>query len=282
MDAFLKSDGDVSPGLRLALRQLIDDGVIASAVYKSTTESTNSDAVSDLQSGQIDDALPRLYLADLQTAGRGRQGNAWVSDDDALTLSLVVRFDLEQPSASLLSPSVGVAVARAIEYCCAPCRVALKWPNDICTLSSGRSKASVELRKLGGILIETAATSGGATVIGIGLNLNRTPALRLATSTPPASLSELAGRKVGREDLLVALAESLAESLDSLSVESSELIGQYRSRCALAGKNLTLKQNDRVVSGYCSGITNDGSLELLVEGRRHFFRSGEVQHVRPV
>ena len=283
MDSVLTCSGDVSPNLRIALSQLIDEGVLASAVYKRTTESTNSDAIADLQSERIDASIvPRLYLADHQTAGRGRQGNAWISDDDTLTLSIVVELEPNHPSVPLLAPAVGVAVAHAIEFSYAPCRVALKWPNDICALLSPHGNATPELRKLGGILIETAASTDRRFVIGIGLNLNRTPELDVPSGTPPASIADLASRAIEREKLLVAIVESLAETLQQLPQGSTELIEQYRSRCALKGNDLSLKQNEEILTGYCLGVTDDGSLELVIDGRRQLFRSGEVCRVRPV
>jgi BirA family biotin operon repressor/biotin-[acetyl-CoA-carboxylase] ligase len=267
----------------MVLSDLIDEGLLASAVYKHTTESTNSDAIVDLQSNRIDGSVvPRLYLADHQTAGRGRQGNAWISDDDNLTFSIVVDLPKNHPSVSLLSPAVGVAVARAIEFSYAPCRVALKWPNDLCAFLSKNRNTRPELCKLGGILIETAATVDRRFVIGIGLNLNRAPALNVRSNTPPASIADLTSREIGRAKLLTAIAESLTETLPNLSQGSSELIQQYRSRCALKGNELSLQQNDQVVTGYCVGVTDDGSLELIIDGRPQLFRSGDVCRVRPV
>ncbi|QDV85104.1 Bifunctional ligase/repressor BirA [Stieleria magnilauensis] len=282
MDAVLNCDEGVTPSLRHTLDHLIRNAVIASAVYRRETASTNSDALAELQTNRIDDRLlPRLYVADRQTAGRGRHGNSWISEEDALTFSLVIPFELSHPSASVLSPAVGVAAARAIEYSCPPCRVALKWPNDICALRSNGSTTSPMLHKLGGILIETNATIAGRMVIGIGLNLNGKPNLNSQHSTPPASIAEIANRRVSRETLLAAHAESLSEMLGELDDGPDEMVRQYRSRCALAGHDLSLKQSNETITGYCTGIADDGSLELIVDGNRRHFRSGEVQRVRP-
>jgi BirA family biotin operon repressor/biotin-[acetyl-CoA-carboxylase] ligase len=262
---------------------LIQRGVIGSAVYSSATTSTNRDAVAELQSREIGEALlPRVYLTDRQTAGRGRHGKLWISDDDSLTLSFVVDLDRMHRSASLVSPAIGVAVARAIEFSCAPCHVALKWPNDICTLVAERSGSAPELRKLGGILIETAASIDRRLVIGIGLNLNRRPDLDSPEVTPPASLADLSARSVRREDLLTVIAESITETLRELRADTGDLLRQFRSRCALTGKDLSLRQNDQIITGRCTGITDDGSLELMVDDQRRHFRSGEVHRVRAV
>lgn len=282
-DALLNCIGDVSSDVRHAVGQLIDDGVVASAVYRETTESTNSDALAELQSGDISDAqLPRLYLADRQTAGRGRQGNAWVSRDGALTFSLAVDIDLVHTSAAVLSPAVGVAVARALEFLFAPCRIFLKWPNDICVFWASKSGSDLELHKLGGILIETAAGIGRRCVIGVGMNLNAKPDLDGSFHTPPVSLAEVTTSAIRRAPLLAAQAESLMEMFQELATDDHDLIDQYRSRCAITGKELSLICSGQVVTGYCVGIADDGSLELVIDGRRTRFRSGEVRRVRSV
>lgn len=284
MDTVLNCIGDVSQVLRQTLEHLIDEGLIRSALYKQQTASTNSDAAEDLQSESLVDSahLPRLYLSDLQTAGRGRQGNAWQSDNDALTFSLVVPVDLTHPSAALLSPAVGVAVAKAIEFSYGPCRIGLKWPNDLCIYMNTTSNAAGELRKLGGILIESVASVQRQCIIGIGLNLNRTPDLDGLTNTPPASLAEACAKEIRRDELLASLIESLSETLDEFDSRPNEILNEYRLRCVLTGKHLSLKHGGEQIAGYCTGITDEGSLELIAQGTRHHFRSGEVQRVRPV
>ena len=107
--------------------------------------------------------LPRLYLADEQTAGRGRHGRSWHSGAGSLTFSLLTQWRLptERPS-NLLSIAVGVAIARAIEFACAPLRTRLKWPNDV----------YVDQGKVAGILIETNHRAADRVVIGVGINVN--------------------------------------------------------------------------------------------------------------
>ena len=281
MDPVLTCDGNVSPSLVRVIEQLIDDGTVRSAVYKRTTRSTNSDAIADLQSTAIDDAqLPRLYLADQQTAGRGRHGNTWVSQDDSLTFSMMVDIDPFHRSAPLFSPAVGVAVARAIEFSCAPCRVALKWPNDICTLVGDSARQAAGLRKLGGILIEAVSSVQGRSVIGIGLNLGGKPQLPEPAAVQPTSLLELCSRSISRHDLLAAIAESLSDVFTELASDSHDIVNQYRARCALSGSELSLKQGNQAITGRCDGIDDQGSLTLIVNGQRHSYRSGEVTRIR--
>jgi len=102
-------------------------------------------------------------LAEVQNAGRGRQGRRWISPFGAsLALSLGWTFSDAERVDSTLSLAVGVAVCRALGGLGAR-GMRLKWPNDVW----------FEDRKLGGVLVETRMGGGTAqAVVGIGLNLH--------------------------------------------------------------------------------------------------------------
>lgn len=127
------------------------------------TGSTNADLLAAARAGH-DFAVPRLLVADRQTAGRGRHGRLWSSVPRAsLTFSLAWR--LETADLSGLSLAIGAALADAIEP--ASTRLGLKWPNDLWLVDSDGSG-----RKVGGILIETVPVAHRrVAVIGIGLNV---------------------------------------------------------------------------------------------------------------
>jgi BirA family biotin operon repressor/biotin-[acetyl-CoA-carboxylase] ligase len=289
--------------LRLAIRDLIDRNLLASACYRERTGSTSSDALAELQASDVDaSSMPRLHLADVQTAGRGRQGNTWQTSEDALTFSVVLPFDRQAPAASLLSIAVGVAVAEAIEFICAPASVGLKWPNDICVptepashrtshrtshRASHRAAGAVgsrgsQLRKLGGILIEATGGVSEAVVVGIGLNVNSAPpADQLDARVAPMSLAVLAGRSLSRGELVTAVVESMVETLGRANEDPGGVADDYRKRCLLTGRELALRQADQKIVGRCEGIDDDGSLRIRVGNSLHRLRSGEVHSIRP-
>lgn len=87
----IDTHGSVQSQAALAIEQLIRDEVILSAVHYAETTSTNTAALEHVRQASVsENQLPRLYLADLQTAGRGRHGRTWLSDDDSLTFSLLI------------------------------------------------------------------------------------------------------------------------------------------------------------------------------------------------
>ena len=112
-----------------------------------------------LDQADTDGVTGRVVTAEVQTAGRGRRGRAWLSPFGR-NLAVSVGVAIDRPPAELgaLSLVVGLAVRDALlGYGLR--EIALKWPNDV--LMQGR--------KLAGILIELAQPTRPATVvIGIG------------------------------------------------------------------------------------------------------------------
>jgi BirA family biotin operon repressor/biotin-[acetyl-CoA-carboxylase] ligase len=128
--------------------------------------STNALALEAAQSG----ARNGVYVADEQTAGRGRGGHGWHSvPGDGLYVSALVTPPIPTAMAMLLPLATGLAVQSAISNV-SGLVADIRWPNDL--LLHGR--------KCGGILVETASFAGREVenamlryaVIGIGINLN--------------------------------------------------------------------------------------------------------------
>src|SRR6185312_1768654 len=105
-----------------------------------------------------------VFLAEYQTAGRGRRGRTWVAPPGgAICLSLSWTFREVPADLGARRLVIGVCSLRALASLGVD-GARLKWPNDLL----------VEDRKLGGILIELRAESAGpaCVVIGIGLNVS--------------------------------------------------------------------------------------------------------------
>ncbi len=98
----------------------------------------------------------------VQTAGRGRAGRCWVSDEGGLWLSAVVPAPGGAAPWPLLPLAAGWAVLGVVRSLGVP-DARLRWPNDILV---GRSK-------LAGILVDRFSSE--AAVVGIGLNVANDP-----------------------------------------------------------------------------------------------------------
>ena len=107
--------------------------------------------------------------AERQTAGRGRQGRAWVSPVGNFYGSTLVRLRASDPAAPTLGFVAAVALAEVVTPLVPSAQV--KWPNDLL----------IDGAKLSGILLERA---DDAVVVGVGVNLSHAPDLidRVTTS----------------------------------------------------------------------------------------------------
>ncbi|WP_442508973.1 biotin--[acetyl-CoA-carboxylase] ligase [Novipirellula sp. SH528] len=268
----IQADEDVDPSGIRVVQSLLDDHICASAVYHHSTASTNSDALSELTQGNVtQNHLPRLYIADRQTAGRGRQGNTWLSSDDALTFSLTVAFDLlAADRRGLLSLAAGLATARAIEFLFAPVRAYLKWPNDV-YLAGG---------KVAGVLIETNQATPDRVVIGIGVNINEQPKIDTPGAASPQSLFSATGRIATRFELLDPIVRELVEIVASIKDSPKEVLAEFRSRCYLTNKVIAFRDRGVDNEGTVEGIADDGSLLVQTHEGLRRCDSGEVRLVR--
>jgi BirA family biotin operon repressor/biotin-[acetyl-CoA-carboxylase] ligase len=207
-----------------------------------TIDSTNTYALEQARQGAPHGSF---YVADEQTAGRGRSDHTWHSNaGQGLYLSVLVRPDLVTADLVWLPLLAGLAAHRAIQETTA-LTADLRWPNDLLIGS----------RKTGGILVEAQAEADRATaaVIGIGINLHqqRFPA---GLATEPTSLDLETGRVTSRQQLLIFLLQALHVELASL--HSKPFLQTIPSRIAVIS---TWVQGRRVeVHGPqpCTGITD--------------------------
>lgn len=233
-------------------------------------ESTNSQllAVEDLPVGHAD-----VCVAEMQSAGRGRRGRSWLAPfGTSICLSLSWQFPEAPRQLSALSLVIGVAVLRALRALGAA-QLGLKWPNDL--LVAGR--------KLGGILIELRAESGGPAyvVIGIGINFRLSPPMRrelAAQEVEAADLQDAApGRTLGRNRTVAALLDRLLEALVEFERGGLDSFApEWRSADALAATPARVFVGERAFQGIARGIDADGALLLETPGQLMRFTSGEV------
>jgi BirA family biotin operon repressor/biotin-[acetyl-CoA-carboxylase] ligase len=225
--------------------------------------STNTELMRRARLGRAD---PVLLVAERQTAGRGRLGRRWSSHGaDAQTptaratasLTFSLGLALEPQDWSGLSLAVGLAVARNLHA-----DVRLKWPNDLW----------FDGRKLGGILIETAAVGGlRYAVIGIGLNIELPAAHDLRT--PPAALRELLPA-MDAAAALACIALPLVHTLLRFVTEGfGPLRADFHARDVLLG--CAVECTDGTV-GQARGVDASGALLLHTASGLKKISSAEV------
>src|SRR5690348_3501807 len=107
-----------------------------------------------------------IFLAEEQTAGRGRGSNSWISErSTGIYCSVILRPPLPPSDVLVISLAAGLAVQAAIQQVDPNVVPDLKWPNDLL----------IEGKKVCGILTEmnSEATQVRYIVVGIGINVDR-------------------------------------------------------------------------------------------------------------
>jgi BirA family biotin operon repressor/biotin-[acetyl-CoA-carboxylase] ligase len=192
-------------------------------------------------------------VADVQAAGRGRGGNAWVSEaGDGLWFTLLER-DVPAGALSVLSLRAGLAIARIVAPWCDG-HVGLKWPNDVLVLPSGSGHAATAaLRKLAGVLVEARWREGEVDWVAIGVGVNLREPSRTLAGRQAAALRAGAARAALLEHLVPLLRDA---SADAQELRATEL-RDWAAHDVMHGRACVSP-----AIGVVQGIAADGTLRI--------------------
>jgi len=217
-------------------------------VHHRRTDSTNERARELAAAGA---GHGTLVTADEQTAGRGRQGRAWVAPPgSAVLMSLVLRR-----SGDLLPLAAAVAVCEAL-----PLAALVKWPNDVW----------VGGRKVAGILVEGRPLEGWA-VLGVGVNVSVVDFP--AELRDRATSLRLSGLDSSNEEVLGRILAGLDRWLER---PDPEVLAAWRSLDALRGTDVRWAAG----RGRAAGINEAGALLVDTGARVLALDAGEVHLLR--
>jgi BirA family biotin operon repressor/biotin-[acetyl-CoA-carboxylase] ligase len=227
------------------------------------TGSTNNLAMDAASAGAPEGSV---FLAEQQTAGRGRGAHEWHSARSVgIYCSVVLRPALPPSAVLVLSLAAGLAVQAAIQDINPQVQPDLKWPNDLL----------IEGKKFCGILTEMNAevTQVRHVVVGIGINVNQ-------ASFPPdlqsvaTSLRLATGSEWSRVELCAAL-------LKSLDREYRELTENANARESILRR---FSERSSSVQGACVRVDENGGFEGVTEGldSRGFLQVRTGQGLRTV
>jgi BirA family biotin operon repressor/biotin-[acetyl-CoA-carboxylase] ligase len=213
-----------------------------------------------------------VFLAEYQTAGRGRRGRAWLAPPGgAICLSLSWTFREVPADLGGLSLVIGVCSLRALQSL-GVANARLKWPNDLI----------VEERKLGGVLIELRAESAGPACVVIGVGLNVTLGASLLQSIEETGVAAIdlvaAGlARPARNEIAASLVTHYVRGLlefekDGLKSFSEE----WKQADALRGRPVTVQAPDGTTKGLARGIDLHGALLIETPQGLKKFISGDV------
>jgi BirA family biotin operon repressor/biotin-[acetyl-CoA-carboxylase] ligase len=240
---------------------------IGTLVRYDTVGSTNEEALALARRGEPG---PLWIVARRQTAGRGRRGRSWISDEGNLYATLLISDPAPPDRVAELSFVAGLALADAVAEL-APTlsqRLALKWPNDLL----------LDQRKLAGILIEGETIDRRlAVAIGIGVNCAQHPS---DTAYPATSLAA-AGSAGTPDGVLTALSRTMAGRLaqwqrgDGFAAVRSD----WLARVAQLGTDIRVVLGAEECVGRFVGIDETG--RLVLHGRDGTIRTIAAGDVWP-
>ncbi len=259
-----------------------------STIRMEEVDSTNETAKKYACQGA---ASGTLFVAERQTAGKGRHGRKWEDQPGvSLTMSLLVRPEFPTQNASMVTLVTAMAVARAVS---AVLPAQIKWPNDIL----------VSEKKVCGILTELIFDNNNSPclIIGVGVNVNNRSmpdelsdtatslwieknaifSSASASGGPDAEVNhdEAAAADIDRE-LLTRQIWAEFESLYGTFCETedmSHLKDEYESRLVNLGRVCRFTDRGKEYTGVALGIDDRGRLKVrMPDDRVTAIDSGEV------
>jgi BirA family biotin operon repressor/biotin-[acetyl-CoA-carboxylase] ligase len=232
--------------------------------------STNTAAMSAAAEGAAEGSV---FLAEEQTAGRGRGAHSWESAPSAgIYCSAVLRPALPPSDALAISLAAGLAVRAAIEQVDERVNADLKWPNDV--LIAGK--------KVSGILTEMNAevTRVRYVVVGIGINVNQA-SFPKELEGAATSLRLATGSEWSRVELTAALLKSLDREYRLLSTQTDarqSILKRFAEKSSwVRGKRVRIEENGSRVEGTTEGLDERGFLQVRTAQGVRTVLSGTVR-----
>lgn len=229
-------------------------------------DSTNTNLMQQMAGGLLSGSV---CLAEMQTAGRGRRGRAWVSPyAGSVYMSVSQVFHRGAISTEGLSLAVGVLVVEALAELGVG-ELQLKWPNDIYWRGS----------KLAGILLELVGDAAGecAVVVGLGLNVSLPKAVGNEIDQSWIDLQSIVNTTFSRSELVARLLNNLLPALSNYEAEGfHSYLQRWGDLDFLKGSAVTASVGDNSVVGFAQGVNDRGALVIETPLGLQIINGGEV------
>lgn len=238
---------------------LNEEGVTV-RVFQSI-DSTNTEAKRAVANGLTENAL---FVANEQTAGRGRRGRSFYSPKEhGIYFSCVLHPEVSLADSTAITSACAVAVCESLRQITKK-DPKIKWVNDI----------FIEGYKVCGILTEAISDfeSGRvqAVIVGIGINLTN--------EAFPDELKDIAssvGVRVDRCALVADIYSRLKALCDGLPDRS--FMDRYRNYSLVLGRTVCFNRNGQDYQATARAIHDNGELEVITDsGETMLLNSGEI------
>lgn len=242
--------------------------------YFDTVDSTNAEAKRVAEETEGNEMHGAVFVADMQTSGRGRRGRGWSSPKGTgIFFTILLKPNIDPANAPMLTLVKALATAKGISSVTG-LEAQIKWPNDI--VAGGR--------KIVGILTEMSAQVDYVNhiVVGTGINVHQRefPEEIAQTATSLDLELEKVGKtkEISRAELLGAVLEEF-ERYYEIYLETqdlSALMDEYNALLVNCGRGVRVLDPLGEFEGQALGIDARG--ELLVKREEGIVKvsSGEV------
>ena len=222
------------------------------------TDSTNLRAREHAKENPGESAI---FIADCQSAGRGRRGRSFVSNRGAgIYISFLIYPEEKASDATQMTAKAAVALARAVESTC-NCKVDIKWVNDL----------YLGGKKLAGILTEGEVDNEGKIayqVVGMGINVYKN-AISEEISDIATSLEDETNNAPDRSGLT---AKIILEFLNP----KGDYYSEYKARSFVIGREITVIKLTESYKAKVTDLNPDFSLQIEREGKEERLFTGEI------
>ena len=207
-----------------------------------------------------------VFIAEEQTAGRGRFKRKWISDQGAnLTFSILLKPEISKMR--LINMATALAISSGI-HLITGIKTTLKWPNDV----------RINKKKVAGILIESGYDKENNLymVVGIGINVNMRIDEHSEIKSFATSLSNELGEEVERINLFVSILNSIDAYYQKLDC-SDEIRTEWINLLDTLGTEINFLVGESIVVGHAESVDEDGNLIIRKkDGEIAVFSAGEV------
>lgn len=221
-----------------------------------TLDSTNDEARRLAEGGGAHGAV---IWARSQTAGKGRRGRTWISDNGNLFMSFLLAPDVPLERLPELSFVAGLAVLDTLEPIVErEHALTLKWPNDV--LLDGA--------KIAGILAESFETPSNSerkamrwAVIGVGVNVEQHP--KVDVVYPTTDLKNSGVEIISAKIILSRLIHHFILRYDQWTRDGfSPIRAAWRARAHMLGEAVRVNREEDVVEGVFRDVDLQGRMIL--------------------
>ena len=220
--------------------------------YFDSIDSTQNFA---LKIASKDNENGTVIISKKQTGGKGRMKRKWVSPVGGIWMSVIIHPDFDISNTTLVPIATSLALCKAIEKA-TKIKPELKWPNDI----------TMKGKKVAGILVDTSIQSNKieSLVLGIGINFKiKQEKLKKIIVNSPNYYG--ATTLVKKNESALHLVQQFLYELEVIfqwinSGLTKKIIYEWTKRSSTIGKNISIINDKKIVTGKATKIDNDGAL----------------------